>query len=148
MALDINGLHAAIAALDVGEEPVEFIGGHGLQSRRFRFAWRDEALAIDIDLPWGRVLSGEEAQAADAAEVGAACRMALLLLVAHEAGTLLHEGEARLSASCDERGTRYAVFDAEGETLDEGDDWAVLTARLEAAFPGGGDEAELSVIWP
>lgn len=79
---------------------------------------------------------------------GAACRMALLLLVAHEAGTLLHEGEARLSASCDERGTRYAVFDAEGETLDEGDDWAVLTARLEAAFPGGGDEAELSVIWP
>lgn len=30
------------------------------------------ALAIDIDLPWGRVLSGEEAQAADAAEVGAA----------------------------------------------------------------------------
>ena len=58
-----------------------------------------KALAIDVDLPWGRVLSGEEAQAADAAEVGAACRMALLLLVAHEAGTLLHEGEARLSAS-------------------------------------------------
>lgn len=146
----IEELRAAVAALDVGEEVGRFMEGHGLQSRRFRFEWRDDALDIDIDLPWARVLSDEETQAADIAEIGAACRMAILLLTASEAGVLLHanDGEARLIVSCDDDGTSYAVLDADGETLDEGDDWSVLAARLEAAFPADGASPAVSVIWP
>ncbi len=143
----IDNLRTAIAGLQSGEGPVPFIEGHGLQSHRFRFEWRDEKLSIDYELPCACVLSDEESQREDDAEIGAACRMAILLLSALEAGELLQEGEASLSVTCDDGGTHYAVFDAEGETLDTGDDWAVLVSRLEEVFmekASGG----FSIIWP
>ena len=142
----LNNLRAAIAGLENGEGPAPFIEGHGLQSRRFRFNWSDEALSIDFDLPCSCVLSDEESRREDDAAIGAACRMAVLLLYAQEAGTLLRDDEARLMVSCDRSGNHYAVLDARGEALDSGDDWSVLAARLEVAF--GENASGVAVIWP
>ena len=41
----IDNLKTAIAGLQSGEGPIPFINGHGLQSHRFRFEWRDEKLS-------------------------------------------------------------------------------------------------------
>ena len=78
--------------------------------------------------------------------------MGLLLLAAHADGKLLHdaEGEAMLAATCDDSGARYEIRDAEGETLDAGDGWTVLAARLEGTFaPAAGTaEGAVSIILP
>ena len=120
----------------------QFISLHQSQNR----------LPCRYDLPCLRVLSGEDAQNADHEEIVAACRMGILLLAAHNAGALLHpdEGEAALEASCNEDGTRYALRDAEGKTLDEGTDWSVLAARLETAFADAHAEGNSipMIIWP
>ena len=144
----IEDLQAALAGLESGDGPYPFLAGHGIQSRLFRFRWGDDALSVDIDLPWGRVMSDEESQRDDDAEAGAACRMAMLLLAARRDGTLLCDGEARLSASCGEDGPHYSISDAEGNVVDEGDDWSVLASRLETAFGGCGMSEGLSFIRP
>ncbi len=122
-----------------------FIEGHGLQSRRFRFEWRDDLLSINFDLPCCRVLASEEEQLDDDAEIAAACRMAILLLVVRESGALLRDEESAMAVSCDEDGTFYCIRDAKGETVDEGGDWNVLAGRLEFALP---NSDPLSIIWP
>lgn len=66
----INELKAALAELESENGLERFLDGHGLQSRVFAFAWNEERLAIDIRLPYARVLEDEETQAADAAMVG------------------------------------------------------------------------------
>ena len=139
-------LEVALQELESNEGLTRFVAGHGIQSRLFAFEWREPTLEIDISLPYARVLSDEESQAADNAEIGAAIRMARLLLLAADAGVLLQEGEAKLSASFDEDGARYSVVDADEVQIDAGDDWDGLTARLEAAFPMDG--GEVRVIWP
>ena len=103
----IEELRAALAELESGEGLSRFVEGHGLQSRFFAFSWKSEGLSIDFNLPCGRVLSDEEEQALDAARVGAALRMAILLLTAADGGKLLFEGEASLSVAADEDGARY-----------------------------------------
>ena len=95
----IEELRAALAELESGEGLSRFVEGHGLQSRFFAFSWKSEGLSIDFNLPCGRVLSDEEEQALDAARVGAALRMAILLLTAADGGKLLFEGEALLSVA-------------------------------------------------
>ena len=148
----IADLEAVVSGIETGALPARFVQGHGLQSRRFRFDWSDDVLALHFDLPCCRVLSGDEQIRADEAEIAAACRMGLLLLAAHADGKLLHgeDGEASLAATCDDFGARYAIRNAEGETLDAGDGWAVLAARLEGAFaPDAGTAAEsVSIILP
>ncbi len=139
-------LEVALQELESDEGLTRFVAGHGIQSRLFAFEWREPTLEIDISLPYARVLSDEESQAADNAEIGAAIRMARLLLLVADVGVLLQEGEAKLSASLDEDGASYRVVDAEGAELDAGEDWDGLTARLEAAFPM--DNGEVRVIWP
>ena len=84
----IEELRAALAELESGEGLSRFVEGHGLQSRFFAFSWKSEGLSIDFNLPCGRVLSDEEEQALDAARVGAALRMAILLLTAADGGKL------------------------------------------------------------
>ena len=142
----IEDLKAAIAELESGNGLERFVEGHGLQSRRFRFAWREPPLDIDIRLPYARVLSAKAEQRADEAQVCAACRMALLLIVAADRGKLLSDGEARLSVAADEFGTRYAVYGTDGAELDSGDGWEVLVGRLEAALPA--DTGDVQVFWP
>ena len=148
----IAELGAVVSGIETDGLSARFIEGHGLQSRRFRFDWSDDLLALHFDLPCRRLLSSEEAQCADEAEIAAACRMGLLLLVARRDGKLLRdaEGEASLAATCDDFGARYAIRDAEGETLDAGDGWAVLAARLEGAFApdAGTAEEPVSIILP
>ena len=145
-------LETVVSGIETGGLPARFIEGHGLQSRRFRFDWADDTLALRFDLPCCRVLSGDEQWRADEAEIAAACRMGLLLLAAHADGKLLHgeEGEASFAATCDDFGARYAIRNAEGETLDAGDGWAVLAARLEGAFApdAGTAEEAVSIILP
>ena len=145
-------LETVVSGIETDGLPARFISGHGLQSRRFRFDWADDKLALRFDLPCCRVLSGDEQWRADEAEIAAACRMGLLLLAAHADGKLLHdtEGEAMLTATCDDLGARYEIRDAEGETLDAGDGWTVLAARLEGTFaPGAGTaEGAVSIILP
>lgn len=84
----IEELRAALAELESGEGLSRFVEGHGLQSRFFAFSWKSEGLSIDFNLPCGRVLLDEEEQALDAARVGAALRMAILLLTAADGGKL------------------------------------------------------------
>ncbi len=139
-------LEVALQELESDEGLTRFVAGHGIQSRFFAFEWREPTLEIDIRLPYARVLSDEESQASDNAEIGAAIRMARLLLLAADAGVLLQEGEAKLYASLDEGGARYLVVDADEVQIDAGDDWDGLTARLEAAFPRNSEEVR--VIWP
>ena len=148
----IADLEAIVSGIETGALPARFVQGHGLQSRRFRFDWSDDVLALHFDLPCCRVLSGDEQWRADEAEIAAACRMGLLLLAAHADGKLLHdaEGEAMLAATCDDSGARYEIRDAEGETLDAGDGWTVLAARLEGTFApdAGTAEEAVSIILP
>lgn len=141
----IEELRAALAELESGEGLGRFVEGHGLQSRFFAFSWESEGLAIEFHLPYARVLSDEEDQSQDAARVGAAIRMAILLLAAAAGGKLLSEGEARLSVEAGEAGARYSIAGPDGEAIDAGDDWGPLVARLDAALSGGGD---VQVIWP
>ena len=140
----IEKLRKALESLEAGEGPAGFIEGHGLQSLAFRFRWRGDALSIDFDLPCGRVLSDEEDQSMDNARIGAAIRMAMLLLMAQDKGTLLQDGEAAISISADDFGERYSIRAKDGEAVDSGDDWSPLVARFKAAAPG----SDMEVIWP
>ena len=138
----VEELKAAFAELESGEGLTHFVGGHGIQSRVFEFAWSDPALEISFRIPYARVLSDEASQKADDEEIGAAIRMAILLLTS--AGRLA--SVSRMEVSCDDRGTTYAVYGAEGELEDSGADWAPLVKRLETEFDGGSEP--LSIIWP
>ena len=138
----VEELRAAFAELESGEGLTRLVGGHGIQSRVFEFEWSEPALEISFRIPYARVLSNEASQKGDEEEVGAAIRMAILLLTT--AGRM--ESVSRLEVSCDDRGTAYAVYSADGELEDSGADWMPLVKRLEA---GLGDAPEtLSIIWP
>ena len=138
----VEELRAAFAELESGEGLTRFVGGHGIQSRVFEFAWNDPTLEISFRIPYARVLSDEASQKADEEEIGAAIRMAILLLTS--AGRLA--SVSRMEVSCDDRGMTYAVYGAEGELEDSDTDWAPLVKRFEAEL---GDAAEpLSIIWP
>ena len=138
----VEELSAAFAELESGEGLTRFVGGHGIQSRVFEFEWREASLEISFRLPYGRVLLGEEAQKEGDEEIGAAIRMAMLLLTT--AGQ--REQSSRIVVSCNDHGTAYAIYGADGELEDSDTDWASLVKRLEAEL---GDASEpLSIIWP
>ena len=141
-AAAVEELQAAFAELESGEGLTRFVGGHGVQSRVFEFEWSDPAIEMSFRIPYARVLSDEASQKADDEEIGAAIRMAILLLAV--AGRM--EPGTRIEVSCDDRGTAYAVYAADGELEDSGTDWAPLVKRFEAEFV---DTSEpLSIIWP
>ena len=141
-AAAVEELQAAFAELESGEGLTRFVGGHGVQSRVFEFEWSDPAIEMSFRIPYARVLSDEASQKADDEEIGAAIRMAILLLAV--AGRM--EPGTRIEVSCDDRGTAYAVYVADGELEDSGTDWAPLVKRFEAEFV---DTSEpLSIIWP
>ena len=141
----IDELKAAVAELESPDGLEQFVEGHGLQSRYFAFEWNSPKLEIDFRLPVARVLSDEAAQQLDNARIGAACRLAILLLAADE-GILLADGETRLSVSADEEGEHYAFYGRDGEEVDAGDDWSSLVARLESSFPDSSNA--MQIIWP
>ena len=114
-------------------------------SRRFEFEWSEPALEIDFRLPYARILADEETQADDAAEIGAAIRMAILLLTVEDMKTDGADGTI-VSVWVDENGAGYSIRDVQGELVDSGNDWSGLVHRLESALPEG--EENLSVIWP
>ena len=138
----VEELRAAFAELESGEGLTRLVGGHGIQSRVFEFEWSEPALEISFRIPYARVLSDETAQKEDDEEIGAAIRMAILLL--STVGRL--ESVSRIEVSCDDRGTAYAIYGAEGELEDSGTDWAPLVKRLEAEL--GDDSEPVSIIWP
>ena len=137
----VEELRAAFAEIESGEGLTRLVGGHGIQSRVFEFEWREASLEISFRLPYGRVLLDEESQKEDNEEIGAAIRMAMLLLA-----TVERMESSRLEVSCNDHGTAYAIYGADGELEDSDTDWAPLVKRLEAEF---GDALEpLSIIWP
>lgn len=138
----IDELRAALAELEAGEGVGRFAGGHGFQSRVFEFQWREPALSIDIRLPYARVLSDEETRASDDAEIGAAIRMSILLLSVCDS---VAPG-SKIAAQCDESGSSYQVFAADGELEDSGGDWTPLVRRLEALL--GHASGDVVAIWP
>ena len=138
----VEELSAAFAELESGEGLTRFVGGHGIQSRVFEFAWNDPTLEISFRIPYARVLSDEASQKADEEEIGAAIRMAMLLLTA--AGRICPE--SRIEISCTDRGTTYAIYAADGELEDSGSDWTPLVKRFETEFTGTSEP--LSIIWP
>ena len=142
----IEELRSALGELESGNGLPDFVEGHGLQSWRFVFQWSSDWLSIEYRLPYARVLSGEDAVSFDNARIGAAIRMAILLLSATSAGSLLHDGESALSVEADESGARYATMGPDGEEIDSADDWQPLIARLENDLPSA--EAGLQIIWP
>jgi hypothetical protein len=135
-------LRAAFAELESDEGLTRFIGGHGVQSRIFEFEWSEPALEISYRIPYARILSDEESQKEDDEEIGAAIRMAILLLTT--AGNV--GATSRIEVSCDDRGTSYAVYAEDGELEDSGTDWSPLVRRLGAEL-NNAPEA-LSIIWP
>ncbi len=135
-------LKAAFAELESGQGLTRLVGGHGIQSRVFEFEWDEPALGIRFRLPYARVLSDEKTQKEDDEEIGAAIRMAMFLLTTAEH----RESESRIEVSCDERGTAYAVYSADGELEDSGTDWAPLVKRFETEF--GAASEPLAIIWP
>ena len=141
----IEELRTALAELESGEGLSQFVEGHGLQSRVFAFSWETEKLTIDFRLPCERVLSDEDDQKLDAARIGAALRMAILLLTVSAEGKLLSDGEAALAVAADEDGARYFISGPDGEAVDAGEEWGPLVARLDAALSDCGD---IQVIWP
>ena len=138
----VEELRAAFAELESGEGLTRLVGGHGIQSRVFEFEWSEPALEISFRIPYARVLSDEASQKGDDEEIGAAIRMAILLLTT--AGRM--ESPSRIEVTCNDRGTTYAVYSADGELEDSGTDWAPLVKRLKAVL--GDDSKPVSVIWP
>ncbi len=141
----IAELKATLEELENGEELSSFVGGHGLMSRVFEFKWNETALEIDFRLPYALILKDEEAQNEDDAEIGAAIRMAILLLTVEGMKEERLEG-LRLSVWADGTGVGYAIRDGEGNLVDSDNDWSGLVHRLEEALPEG--EETMSVIWP
>ena len=139
----VEELRAAFAELESGEGLTRLVGGHGIQSRVFEFEWSEPALEISFRIPYARVLSDEASQKDDEEEIGAAIRMAILLL--STVGRL--ESVSQISVSCDDRGTSYAIYDAEGELEDSGEDWSSLLKRLESEL-GDSSTEPLAIIWP
>jgi hypothetical protein len=135
-------LKAAFAEIESGEGLTRLVGGHGIQSRVFEFEWRDPALEISFRIPYARVLSDEASQKEDEEEIGAAIRMAILLLTT--AGRI--ESLSRMAISCDDRSTTYQIYAADCELEDSGSDWSPLVKRLEAEL--GAAPEPLSIIWP
>ena len=142
----IGELRMALGELESGNALADFVEGHGLQSWYFVFSWRSDWLSISFRLPYARVLSGEEEVSFDNARIGAAIRMAMLLLSATSAEAILHDGEAELSVEAGEFGVRYAVSGPDGEEIDSAEDWQPLIARLENDLPSAGES--LHIIWP
>ena len=142
----INELKAALAELEADDGLEMFVEGHGLQSRYFAFSWQSDELEIDYNLPYARVLSDEDAQKLDAARIGAAIRLAILLLATSSSGALLHDGETTLFVTADEAGASYSIVGTDDEVIDSGEDWEPLIARLEADLPAASDDFQ--VIWP
>ena len=138
----VEELRAAFAELESGEGLTRLVGGHGIQSRVFEFEWSDPALEISFHIPYARVLSDEESQKEDAEEIGAAIRMAILLLTT--AGNV--GAASRIEVSCGDRGTSYAVYAEDGELEDSGTDWSPLVRRLGAELDNAPES--LSIIWP
>ena len=139
----VEELRAAFAELESGEGLTRLVGGHGIQSRVFEFEWSEPALEISFRIPYARVLSDEASQKDDEEEIGAAIRMAILLL--STVGRL--ESVSRLEVSCDDHGTTYAIYSADGELEDSGGDWAPLVRRLESEL-GDSSTEPLTIIWP
>ena len=142
----VETLRFALGELESGNALSGFVEGHGLQSRYFVFSWNSDWLSIEYRLPYARVLSGEEEMSFDNARIGAAIRMAILLLSSASAGALLHDGEAALSVEAGESGARYAITDPDGEEIDSADDWQPLISRLENDISSAGES--LQIIWP
>ena len=113
----IAELKAALAELENGEGLSRFLGGHGLMSRVFEFKWSEPALDVDFRLPYARVPSDEEAQKDDDAEIGAAIRMAILLLTVEGRKAESLEG-LRVRVWADGDGVGYSMLDADGNTVD------------------------------
>ena len=141
-----EALRSALGELESGNALSGFVEGHALQSWHFVFSWRSDWLSIEYRLPYARVLSGEEEVSFDNARIGAAIRMAMLLLSATSAEAILHDGEAELSVEAGEFGVRYAVSGPDGEEIDSAEDWQPLVARLENDLSAAGDG--LQIIWP
>ena len=141
-----EALRSALGELESGNALSDFVEGHGLQSWYFAFSWQSDWLSIEYRLPYARVLSGEDAVSFDNARIGAAIRMAILLLASDSGESLLHDGEAALSVEAGESGVRYAITDPDGEEIDSADDWQPLIARLENDLPSAGES--LHIIWP
>ena len=142
----VEALRSALGELESGNALSRFVEGHGLQSRYFVFSWSSDWLSIEYRLPYARVLSGEEEMSFDNARIGAAIRMAILLLSSASAEALLHDGEALLSVEAGESGARYAITDRDGEEVDSADDWQPLISRLENDISSAGES--LQIIWP
>jgi hypothetical protein len=142
----VEALRFALGELESGNALSGFVEGHGLQSWHFVFSWSSDWLSIEYRLPYARVLSGEEEMSFDNARIGAAIRMAILLLSSTSAEALLHDGEALLSVEAGESGARYAITDPDGEEIDSADDWQPLISRLENDISSAGES--LQIIWP
>ena len=113
-------------------------------SRRFEFRWSEPTLDINFQLPYARVLADEESQKEDDAEIGAAIRMAILLMTV-ESQKLNEEG-LRVGVWAIDAGTGYSIWGENGEEVESDDDWSGLVHRLELVLPD--DEKDLAVIWP
>lgn len=137
----IAALKVALEELDTDEGLTSFVEGHGIQSLFFVWRWNDGRRSMDFRLPYARVLETEEEQREDDEEIAAAIKMAILLLSLGDAV------EERIEAECDDGGTRYSVWTAEGELVDSGDDWRALLSRIEAAIPADA-ESNITIIWP
>ena len=142
----IEALRSALAELESGNWLSNFVEGHGIQSWYFAFSWQSDWLRIEYRLPYRRVLSGDEAVSLDNARIGAAIRMAVLLLATTSAEAVLHDGEAALSVEAGESGLRYEITGPDGEEIDSADDWQPLIARLENDPSSSGES--LKIIWP
>jgi hypothetical protein len=132
----ITDLLAALNEINSGTEMTHFVNGHGLQSRYFKFAWNDPALGIDFRLPYDCVLSDAETQKANTWEIGAALRLAVLLLDAANRGALFQKGEDFLNISLDEGGAQYRIFSSEGDQIESGEGLEALVRRLEMSLHG------------
>ena len=141
-----ESLRSALGELESGNALSGFVEGHGIQSCYFVFSWRSDWLSISYRLPYARILSGEELVSLDNARIGAAIRMAILLLALDSGEALLHDGEASLSVEAGDFGVRYAITGPDGGEVDSADDWQPLIARLENDLSSAGES--LQIIWP
>ncbi len=138
----IAELEDALVGQESGEGLAGFVSGHGIQSLVFAFEWEDPAVSIHFDLPYARVLSGEETVAEDDANIAAAIRVAILVLTV--ADKIAEKGS--LSVTFDDMGPSYRFTSADGTLEDFSDGWNGLLQVISKFLDGAA--SDMTIFYP
>lgn len=125
------------AIRESGEGLADLTSGYGLQSRTFEFTWQSPSISIDLAMPYAHVLSSDEPQHTEKAAIATACRLAILLIEAAAAGTLLTKGATVMTVIYNRLGGPRRPREGVGD--ETGDAFGTPHGKVEETARGTGN---------